>query len=90
MLDKQLAGFVGGRILLWLQGYIGRFSTLFFFWGGGWVGGGGMRGPIAVQIPAPIFHEGLLLGAQFLSRLPPDVQFKFSCFSKKLFGLFLI
>lgn len=61
MPDKQLADFVGGRILLWLQGYMRRFSTLFFW------GGGSIRGPVAVLFAAPIFPEGLLLGAQFLS-----------------------
>ena len=30
-------------------------------------GGGGVRGSIDVLIAAPIFPEGLLLGAQFLS-----------------------
>ena len=31
------------------------------------MGGGGMRGPVAVLFVAPIFPEGLLSGAQFLS-----------------------
>jgi hypothetical protein len=67
--NKQLADFVGGRILVWLQGYIGRFIIFFFFdkGGGGCWSGGGVTGPVDVLIAAPILPDGLLLDAQFLS-----------------------
>jgi hypothetical protein len=92
MPNKQLADFVWGRILLWFQEYIGRFFTLcFFIWR--WEVGGWWWHERPNWCPDCCSHfsgRSVVRCSVSLSRLPPNVQFKFSCFSKKLFSLFLI